>query len=81
MIADSNIADALARLPEYLGGHVLVSMTALLLGLAVSFPLAILSMRRPTLRRMLLTVASVRRPFQGSRCWPCSIHCCSHSRR
>ena len=65
MIVDSNIADALARLPEYLGGHVLVSMTALLLGLAVSFPLAILSMRRPALRRILLTVASVAQTIPG----------------
>ncbi|MBX9775505.1 MAG: ABC transporter permease/substrate-binding protein [Xanthobacteraceae bacterium] len=65
MIADSNIADALARLPEYLGGHVLVSMTALLLGLAVSFPLAIISLRRPTLRRILLAVASVAQTIPG----------------
>ena len=33
MIVDPNIADALARLPDYLGGHVLVSMTALCSGL------------------------------------------------
>lgn len=65
MITDSNIADAFARLPEYLGGHVLVSMTALLLGLAVSFPLAIVSMRRHGLRRVLLTVASVAQTIPG----------------
>jgi osmoprotectant transport system permease protein len=65
MIEDARIADALARLPDYLGGHVLVSMTALALGLAVSFPLAILSMRRPTLRRILLIVASVAQTIPG----------------
>jgi osmoprotectant transport system permease protein len=65
MIEDTKIADALARLPDYLGGHVLVSMTALGLGLAVSFPLAILSMRRPALRRILLTVASVAQTIPG----------------
>ena len=65
MIEDAQIADALARLPDYLGGHVLVSMTALVLGLAVSFPLAILSMRRPALRRVLLTVASVAQTIPG----------------
>ncbi len=65
MIEDARITDALARLPDYLGGHVLVSMTALALGLAVSFPLAILSMRRPTLRRILLTVASVAQTIPG----------------
>jgi osmoprotectant transport system permease protein len=65
MIDDPRITDALARLPDYLGGHVLVSMTALALGLAVSFPLAILSMRRPALRRILLAVASVAQTIPG----------------
>ena len=65
MIENAQITDALARLPDYLGGHVLVSMTALALGLTVSFPLAILSMRRPTLRRILLTVASVAQTIPG----------------
>ena len=40
-------------------------MTALALGLAVSFPLAILSMRRPALRRILLAVASVVQTIPG----------------
>src|SRR5262245_15135627 len=62
---DARIVDAWARLPEYLGGHVLVSMTALLLGLAVSFPLAIISMRQPALRRILLTIASVAQTIPG----------------
>jgi len=53
------IAEALARLPSYLGGHVAVSVTALLLGLAISLPLALVSMRRPALRRLLLGAASV----------------------
>ena len=65
MIGDPRIADALARLPDYLGGHVLVSMTALALGLGVSLPLALLSMRRPALRRVLLTVASVVQTIPG----------------
>ena len=65
MIADGRIAEALARLPDYLGGHVLVSMTALALGLAVSFPLAIVSMRRPALRRTLLAIASVAQTIPG----------------
>jgi len=53
------IVEALARLPSYLGGHVAVSVTALLLGLAISLPLALASMRRPALRRLLLGAASV----------------------
>ena len=53
------IAEALARLPSYLGGHVAVSVTALALGLAISLPLALMSMRRTGLRRVLLGAASV----------------------
>ena len=37
---DPVIADALARLPDYLGQHVLVSFAALALGLLISLPLA-----------------------------------------
>src|SRR3954470_2823973 len=53
------LAEALARLPAYLGGHVAVSVTALLLGLAISLPLALLAIRRPALRNVLLGAASV----------------------
>jgi osmoprotectant transport system substrate-binding protein/osmoprotectant transport system permease protein len=59
MNAAPQIAEALARLPAYLGGHVAVSVTALLLGLAISLPLAFASMRRPALQGALLGVASV----------------------
>jgi osmoprotectant transport system permease protein len=61
----SQFAEALARLPEYLGGHVAVSVTALMLGLAVSLPLAIVSMRRPALRRVLLGLASIVQTIPG----------------
>ena len=59
MALHPQIAEALARLPAYLGGHVAVSVTALVLGLAVSLPLALASMRRPALRGLLLGVASI----------------------
>jgi osmoprotectant transport system permease protein len=62
---DPRIADALSRLPDYLSGHVLVSVTALALGLAVSLPLALLAIRRPALRIALLTVASVVQTIPG----------------
>ena len=65
MIADPRVAEAFRLLPDYLGGHVLVSMTALALGLGVSFPLAILSMRRPVLRRVLLALASIAQTIPG----------------
>jgi osmoprotectant transport system permease protein len=51
--------EAAARLPAYLGGHVAVSVTALLLGLAISLPLALIATRRPALRGTLLGIASV----------------------
>lgn len=59
MNAASQIMEALARLPAYLGGHVAVSLTALLIGLAISLPLAIASIRRPALRSVLLGIASI----------------------
>src|SRR6202158_4719789 len=59
MITDARFADALAHLPDYLGSHVLVSITALAIGLGISLPLAIASRRRPLLRTTLLSVASV----------------------
>src|SRR5216683_2087927 len=56
---DPRIAEALARLPEYLGAHVVLSLSALGLGLALSLPLALLAVRSPRLRWTLLTAASV----------------------
>jgi osmoprotectant transport system permease protein len=62
---NSAFAEALARLPDYLGSHILVSLTALALGLGVSLPLAIISVRRPFLRTVLLAVASVLQTIPG----------------
>jgi osmoprotectant transport system permease protein len=59
------IADAFARLPDYLGNHVQVSLTALALGLAVSIPLALAVLRRPLLQGVLLAVASVAQTIPG----------------
>ena len=65
MFSDSAFTDAWSRLPDYLGQHVLVSLTALLLGLAVSFPLSLYAVRRPHLRTALLAVASVVQTIPG----------------
>jgi osmoprotectant transport system permease protein len=62
---DARLAEAFARLPDYLGSHVLVSLTALGLGLGISLPVAILSQRRPVLRATLLGVASVVQTIPG----------------
>jgi osmoprotectant transport system permease protein len=65
MTLDPRLSDALARLPDYLGNHVLVSLTALALGLGISLPLAIASMRRPWLRASLLAAASIVQTIPG----------------
>ncbi len=62
---DPRIGDALARLPDYLGSHVLVSGTALLLGLAVSLPLALVALRRPGWRAVVLGAASIVQTIPG----------------
>jgi osmoprotectant transport system permease protein len=59
MTLDPRIAEAAARLPEYLGAHIVLSVSALALGLALSLPLALLGVRSPRLRWSLLTAASV----------------------
>jgi osmoprotectant transport system permease protein len=56
---DPRIAEALSRLPDYLGNHVLVSATALGLGLLISLPLAIMATRQAGLRWPLLAFASL----------------------
>ncbi len=55
---DPRISEALARLPDYLGSHVKVSITALAIGLAISLPLAVLATRRAGLRWPLLAFAA-----------------------
>ncbi|MGV3634559.1 MAG: ABC transporter permease/substrate-binding protein [Pseudorhodoplanes sp.] len=65
MFRDPAFADAWSRLPDYLGQHVLVSLTALALGLAISFPLSLFAVRRPHLRAALLAVASIVQTIPG----------------
>jgi osmoprotectant transport system permease protein len=64
-ISDPRIAEALARLPDYLGSHVLVSTTALALGIGLSLPLAFAARRRPVLRGLLLALANVAQTIPG----------------
>jgi osmoprotectant transport system permease protein len=59
MSLDPRIAEALDRLPEYLGAHVVLSISALGLGLALSLPLALLGARSPRTRWAMLTLASI----------------------
>jgi osmoprotectant transport system permease protein len=62
---DSRWSEALAHLPDYLGNHVRVSVTALALGLAISLPLAIAARNAPVMRSVLLGLASVVQTVPG----------------
>ena len=53
------LAAAFDLLPDYLGWHVLLSLSALLLGLAISLPLAVAASRSPRLRWPVLATASL----------------------
>ncbi len=63
--SDPRWGEALAHLPDYLGNHVRVSVTALALGLAVSLPLAIAVRHRPVPRGALLGLASIVQTVPG----------------
>jgi osmoprotectant transport system permease protein len=63
--SDPRWGEALGHLPDYLGNHVRVSVTALALGLAVSLPLALIARNRPVLRGALLGFASVVQTVPG----------------
>jgi osmoprotectant transport system permease protein len=65
MSADPRWSEALGHLPDYLGNHVRVSVTALALGLLVSLPLALLARNKPVLRGALLGFASVVQTVPG----------------
>ena len=56
---DPRIIEAFDFLPNYLGQHVILSVSALVLGLGVSLPLALWGTRAPRLNWVLLTAASV----------------------
>jgi osmoprotectant transport system permease protein len=65
LLSDPRWSEALGHLPDYLGNHVRVSVTALALGLLVSLPLALFARNRPLLRGALLGFASVVQTVPG----------------
>jgi osmoprotectant transport system permease protein len=62
---DPRWSEAAANLPDYLGNHVRVSITALALGLLFSLPLAIAVRNRPVPRGALLGFASIVQTVPG----------------
>ena len=65
LLSDPRWGEALAHLPDYLGNHVRVSVTALTLGLVVSLPLAIIARNHQLLRGALLGLASIVQTVPG----------------
>src|SRR5712675_167365 len=65
LFADPRWGEALTHLPDYLGNHVRVSVTALALGLVISLPLAIAARNAPLFRSVLLGIASVVQTVPG----------------
>ncbi len=60
-----NIASAFRLMPDYLAQHVLLSASALTLGVLISMPLALLAVRHPRLRWPLLATASLVQTIPG----------------
>ena len=65
LLSDPRWSEALGHLPDYLGNHVRVSVTALALGLLISLPLALIARNRPVLRGALLGFASIVQTVPG----------------
>jgi osmoprotectant transport system permease protein len=62
---DERFQSALRLLPDYLARHVLLSASALALGIMLGLPLALLLVRRPQLRWPALTAASFVQTIPG----------------
>ena len=62
---NANLAERFAELPHLLSGHVLLSMSAILVGLAISLPLGIHAAGRPRLAGVVLNAASVVQTIPG----------------
>ena len=62
---DARVAEAWTVLPDYLGQHVLLSVTALAIGLLVGLSLAVIAVYSAKLRWLLLTVAGLIQTIPG----------------
>jgi osmoprotectant transport system permease protein len=55
----NNLREQFLFLPEYLRGHLILTVAAMLMGVAISVPLGVLATRVPKLKRPVLAVVSV----------------------
>ena len=60
-----NVAAQLGNLPDYLGGHLLITLIPLILGIAISVPLAIVAVKVKPLRTPVMTVVAVIQTIPG----------------
>ena len=61
----ANLAERWAELPHLLSGHVLLSLSAILVGMAISVPLGIYAASRPRLAGSVLNIAGVIQTIPG----------------
>ena len=73
-------AAAARLLPDYLGQHVLLSAAALALGFLISLPLVVVASRNAGSAGRCSGLRVSCRRCRVSRCWRCSIRCCSRFR-
>ena len=64
-MSDSPVASAFQRLPDYLGQHVLLSLSAMVLGLCISLPLGIFAARSRYWGKLVLAAASIIQTIPG----------------
>jgi osmoprotectant transport system permease protein len=62
---NANLREAWALLPDYLGQHVILSVSALLLGVAISVPLGVIAARSRRVGTPVLAVVSVVQTIPG----------------
>lgn len=62
---NQNLAERFAELPHFLSAHIVLSMTALATGIAISVPLGIYAAQRPRLAAVTLNAASVVQTIPG----------------
>ena len=62
-VLNENLREQLILLPEYFQGHLLLTLSALIVGIAISVPLGIWASQSPRVKQPLLTTVSIIQTF------------------
>ena len=62
---NANLSERLAELPDFLAGHLLLSVAAIVVGVAISLPLGVFAASRPAVSVWTLNIASVIQTIPG----------------